>query len=127
MFNRLNQALLRYIDRKRRVPRIEAVESTRDGFTVTWQAHTDQPSETAHHVWGDIRRVAAILVPGLLGGDECLLVDVDGSVLQLTVEVAGFEAFIEEGAKRLNGWRPVTEWRLTLAAASPGHVVDVYG
>jgi len=127
MFNRLNQVLLRYIDRKRGVPRIEAVESTREGFTVIWQARTGQPVEAVHHAWGDIRRVAVTLSPGLIGGDECLLVDVAGSVLQLTAEVAGVDAFIDEGAKRLDDWRPVTEWRLALAAASPGHVVDVYG
>ncbi|MGV2288629.1 hypothetical protein AAHK20_07925 [Trinickia sp. YCB016] len=127
MFNRLNQAVLRHIDRKRGVPRIDAVGSTPDGFTVNWRTRGDQPSEVTHHAWRDIRRVAATLVPGLVGGDECLLVELEGSTLQFTAEVAGFETFIDDGARWLNGWRPATEWRLALAAVSPGQVVDVYG
>ena len=126
MFNRLNQAVLRHIDRKRGVPRIDAVDSTPVGFTVLWRAPTDQLPKATHRAWRDIRRVAATLAPGLVGGDECLLVELAGSTLQFTAEVAGFETFIDEGAKWLKGWRSATEWRLALAAVSPGQVVDVY-
>jgi hypothetical protein len=127
MFNRINQILLRYIDRKRGTPRIEAVEVARDGFTIIWQAQTDRPTETVHRAWGEIHRVVAMLAPGLVGGEECLLIEVGGSALQLTAEVAGFEAFIDEAAKWLDGWRRVAEWRSALAAAAPGQVVEVYG
>ena len=126
MFDRLKQAVLRYIDRKRGVPCIDAVESTPDGFMVIWRTRADQPAEVTHHAWRDIRRVAATSVPGLVGGDECLLVELDGSTLQFTAEVAGFETLIDEGAKWLDGWRSASEWRLVLAAVSPGQVVDVY-
>jgi hypothetical protein len=127
VFSRLNQAVLRHIDRKRGVPRIESIDSRPDGFAVTWRSPNDQPAQVAHHAWGDIRRVVAVLMPNLIGDDECLLVEVDGSTLQLTPEVPGFETFIYEGSNQLDDWRPATEWRLALVAGSPGEVVDVYG
>lgn len=125
MIERLNRAVMRYIDRKNDTPRIARMELQAGGFAVTCQAHDTRPAETSHHEWHDICRVVATLTPGLVGDDEAVLVELSGSVLQLTPGVPGFEAFLEAGAGQVAGWRPVADWRVELAATPPGQVVEV--
>ena len=74
----------------------------------------------------EVRQAAAVLAPGAVGGDECLLVEGTAGLVQLTPGVNGFEAFVEAAPRHLPGWKAVQQWRTELIAADAGAAVPVY-
>lgn len=126
MFERLNQALLRHLDRRRGVRPLVAIELTSDGFALLRQTDAGPGPARTEHAWNDVRRAVALMTPGLVGGDECLLVETADATLQLGADVRGFDALVTAAPARLDGWREAAQWRVALAAVPVGEPVEVY-
>jgi hypothetical protein len=123
MFDRVNKALLRYIERKRGAPGVAAVELADEGFVVRLRDERAAPLRVR---WGQVQEAAGVLVPGPIGGEECLLVDCGETTVQLTPDVDGFEAFVAAAARHLPGWKDAAQWRTELIAAGMGAAVAAY-
>ncbi len=125
MFEQINQAVVRFLEARRGTPGAVAVALVDEGFVVDLRdAHgTITPLRVR---WDDVQKAAAVLVPGAVGGDECLLVDAVAGLVQLTPAVSGFDAFVAAAPGHLAGWKSAAQWRTELIAAEVGTAVPVY-
>lgn len=126
MFAQINRALLRRLERNSADAAVAAVELSPDGFVLARPAVAGAPRAAARHAWSDVQGAVALLMPGLVGGDECLLVEAAGATFALPASAQGFDAFVAIAPARLHGWREACEWRLALAATPVGEPVGVY-
>lgn len=126
MFERLNRALLRHLDRRRGARPLVAIELTPEGFALRRSTDAGPGPDRSAHAWRDVRRAVALMTPGLVGGDECLLVETADATLELGAGVPGFDALVAAAPARLEGWREPADWRVALAAAPVGEPVEVY-
>ncbi|WP_395701365.1 hypothetical protein [Aquabacterium sp.] len=125
MFERINKAVLRYLEGRRGEPGVAAVKLSEAGFVV--ELRDGEGAMTPMHVrWDAVRQAAAVLVPGIVGADECLLVDSAAGTVQLTPLVDGFDAFVAMAAQRLPGWKDPARWRTELLAVDAGTAVPVF-
>jgi hypothetical protein len=111
---------LRYIERKSGAPRIERIALSSNGFIVEIAAAGPGMPSLQTYAWNDVRRAVASKVPEWVGSDECVLIECKTQVIQLTPEVAGYDALLAAAPQVCPGWVHASEWRTRLMALSEG-------
>lgn len=126
MFDRINRAVLRYIERKSGAPRIERIALVGDGFTVETTAADPGTPSLQTCAWHDVQRSIATKVPGWVGSGECVLIECKARVIQLTPEVAGYDALLAVAPQACPGWLQASEWRTRLVALPDGEALELF-
>ena len=126
MFDRINRAVLRYIERKSGTPRVQSVEVVPGGFAVASTGESLDTPSVQTYKWSDIKRAVATKVPGWVGSDECVLIECNERVIQLTAEVVGYDALLDAAPHGCPGWPETAQWRVGLLTLPDGEALELW-
>jgi hypothetical protein len=125
MFNRLNQAVLKFVGKRNGDRSITMVMCNTRGFAVS--AEPDHGALAQQTIdWTQVKRIVALNSPSLVGDDLFLLVEHGDTTLTLTPGVAGWDEFLAACESRLHGALPRSEWQTRLIAEQSGTPVEVF-
>lgn len=126
MFDRINRAVLRYIERKSGAPRVQRITVLPGGFAVASTGESEDNPKVQTYKWSDIKRAVATKVPGWVGSDECVLIECNDRVIQLTAEVAGYDALLDAAPRGCPGWPETAQWRVKLLTVPDGEALGLW-
>jgi hypothetical protein len=126
MFDRINRAVLRYIECKGGTPRVQSVEVVPGGFAVASTGDALDAPSVQTYKWNGVKRAVATKVPGWVGSDECVLVECNDRVIQLTAEVVGYDALLDAAPHGCAGWPETAQWRVKLLKVPDGEALELW-